>query len=159
MKLATYSTFGIAMGVCLTMLIPWKGVISQTQESAAVGSSHSERVVLETKPSKQMLASRQIQETLSQNCELNFEETEFVSVMELLREQYGLNCYLDQTAIDDSLAHDEPITFSAKDMHLGSALRLMLREHNTTFVVQNGDRLVHFTRCCRRFWILHASHV
>ena len=75
---------------------------------------------------------------LSQVIDFNEMETPFLEIMDRLASEYGLNILLDITARDDSLSEDEPITFRVTGVPGGKALRLMLREKNATFVIQEG---------------------
>ncbi len=62
--------------------------------------------------------------------------------MENLQEAFGINVVLDQTARDDSLTEDEPITFKVTEIPLENALKLMLKNHNAAYVVRDDVLLI-----------------
>ena len=69
---------------------------------------------------------------------LDFDETPFQEVVETLREKFSLNIYLDQSAIEDDLHEDTPVSFRISNIRVENALRLMLQEHNATFIPRDG---------------------
>jgi hypothetical protein len=62
--------------------------------------------------------------------------------MQQLQADFGINVVLDQTARDDSLTEDEPITFKVSGISLENALKLMLKNHNATYVVRDDVLLI-----------------
>ena len=74
---------------------------------------------------------------LEQTASFDFDETTFEEVMDQLRDDYKINVVLDQSARDDLLTEDEPITFRVRSIRLKNALRLMLKEKNATYIVRD----------------------
>ena len=79
-----------------------------------------------------------IKNALAKPISFRFEETTFEEIREKLSDDFRINIILDQSAIDDSLSYDEPISFSVEGLPLGSAMRLMLKEKNATYLVRDG---------------------
>ena len=74
---------------------------------------------------------------LNEPFDAEYDETPFIEVMDELRDNYKINVVLDQSAKDDSLTEDDPITFKVTGIRLKNALRLMLKEKNATFIVRD----------------------
>ncbi len=74
---------------------------------------------------------------LNEPFDAEYDETPFIEVMDELRDNYKINVVLDQSAKDDSLTEDEPVTFKVTGIRLKNALRLMLKEKNATFIVRD----------------------
>ncbi|MCH2181346.1 MAG: hypothetical protein MK108_05005 [Mariniblastus sp.] len=80
---------------------------------------------------------RSLEQILNLPFDEEYYEVPFIEVMNKLQDDYQLNMILDQTAEDDSLTADDPITFKATGIRLKNALRLMLKEKNATFIIGN----------------------
>ncbi|MCH2183835.1 MAG: VWA domain-containing protein, partial [Mariniblastus sp.] len=78
-----------------------------------------------------------ILKALNMPFDAEYDETPFIEVMDELRDNYQINVILDQSAKDDSLTEDDPITFKVTGIRLKNALRLMLKEKNATFIVRD----------------------
>ncbi len=85
---------------------------------------------------------KEIERTLRMPIDLMFDETPFSEVMKHISSNFGINVVLTPSAIDDSLSKDEPITFSGKSIPLGSALRVLLRNKNATYLVRDSVLMV-----------------
>ena len=83
-----------------------------------------------------------ILEALEEPANLAYDETPWSEVEDELERQYKINIVLDQSAKDDSLTEDEPITINLTGIRLKNALRLMLKEKNATFIVRNEVLLI-----------------
>ena len=79
---------------------------------------------------------------LEEPATLQYDETPWSEVEEALERKYRINIVLDQSARDDSLTEDEPITANLQGISLKNALRLMLKEKNATFIVRNEVLLI-----------------
>ena len=88
------------------------------------------------------VARMRIEAVLDKMVNLDFQETEFSQVMDMLRSDFGINVLLDQSAVDDSLSRDEVITFSANKITLRQTLLLMLQSKNATICIKGGVLLV-----------------
>lgn len=71
-----------------------------------------------------------------------FDETPFSDVINQLKNEYGINVILDQSASDGDLPAETPITFSAVNIRLKNALKLMLKEKNATYIVRDEVLLI-----------------
>ena len=69
---------------------------------------------------------------------LDYEELSWSDVERQLEERLGINIILDQSAKDDSLDVDEPMSMKLRDVPGNYALRFLLREKNATYFVQAG---------------------
>ena len=69
---------------------------------------------------------QKLRTTLSSVCDFDYDETAFIEVMENLQNDFKINVLLDQSAKDDSLTSDTPVTFSANGLNVGKALKLLL---------------------------------
>ena len=89
-------------------------------------------------------ASKKIAEALKSPTQLEFVETPLSDVVDYLKEYHGIEIQLDKKALSDvGIGTDTPVTKNLKGTSLRSALRLMLRELNLTYVVQ--DEVLLFT--------------
>ena len=66
-----------------------------------------------------------------------YDEVAFIEIMDELQEEYDINVVLDDSARDDSLTEDTLITFKLAGIRLRNGLRLMLEQHNATFIVKD----------------------
>ena len=78
-----------------------------------------------------------VKRQLRQRCNFDYDETPFIDVMSEIAENHNINVVLDQSAKDDSLSEDEPVTFSVTNLPLSNCLSLMLAEKNATFIVRD----------------------
>lgn len=74
---------------------------------------------------------------LEEPATLDYEDTPWRDIEEELESKYKINIVLDQSAIDDALSQDEPVTVNLRGIRLKSALRLMLKKKNATFIVRD----------------------
>ena len=74
---------------------------------------------------------------LTKKVDWEYDDVPFIEIMDQLRDTYGINVVLDQSAEDDSLSEDTSVSFNAKDIRLKNALRLMLDQNNATFIVKD----------------------
>lgn len=95
-------------------------------------------------PSEELKAFRgdRIYEFMKQRANWEYDDTPFVEIMDELRANYGINVYLDQSAIDDSLTTDDLITFNARDLRSQTSLKLMLDQHNATFIIRDDVLMI-----------------
>ncbi len=89
-------------------------------------------------PSSFSATQRNLEQILNEPFDAKYDETPFYEVMDELQDNYKINVLLDQSAKDDSLTEDDPITFEVTGIRLKNALRLMLKEKNSTFMVRDG---------------------
>ena len=85
-----------------------------------------------------VMTNEQVEKLLRQPISVNYDEVPFNDVMEAFLKDWNLNTILDQSASDDSLTEDELISFRIRNVRLGTALRLMLKEKNATYVIDDG---------------------
>ena len=89
-----------------------------------------------------LTAEEHIIEILDSSVDFEFDETPFIDVMDELRDKYSINVVLDETARQDSLTEEEEVTIALSGIKMRSALRLMLAEKNSTFVVHDEVLLI-----------------
>lgn len=74
---------------------------------------------------------------LEQPATLDYDEEAWSDVEADLESKFRINIVLTQSAKDDSLDVDEPMTANLRGIRLKNALRLMLKEKNATFIVRD----------------------
>ncbi|NQT12542.1 MAG: VWA domain-containing protein, partial [Planctomycetes bacterium] len=88
-------------------------------------------------------AEQRIAAELKAPTELQFIETPLQDVMETLKDYHEIEIQIDQRALDDvGVPADTPITKDLKGISLRSALRLMLRELDLTYVIEDEVLLI-----------------
>lgn len=88
-------------------------------------------------------AEQKIEAALGSPTKLEFIETPLGDVVDFLEDHYGIEIQIDTKALADvGIATDTPITKSPKGISLRSALRLMLRELDLTYVIQDEVLLI-----------------
>lgn len=86
---------------------------------------------------------RKILKALESPTELEFIETPLQDVLDFIRDYHQIEVQLDQKALDDvGIGSDSPITRSLKGISLRSALRLLLRELDLTYTIEDEVLLV-----------------
>lgn len=74
---------------------------------------------------------------------LDFTDTPLEEVVVFLRDEYGIEIQLDVPALDDlGLSPDEPITVNLRNISLRSALRLMLKQLELTYMIADEVLLI-----------------
>lgn len=74
---------------------------------------------------------------------LDFTETPLGEVVEFLRDEYGIEIQLDKSALEEfSIEEDEPITVNLRNVSLRSALRLMLKDLELTYIIAEEVLLI-----------------
>ena len=86
--------------------------------------------------------NEKIRQALNEPTSLIYDETPWSEVEAELEERFRFNIQLDQSARDDSLTDDEPLTCDLTGIPFKNALRLALREKNATFLIRNGVLLI-----------------
>ena len=74
---------------------------------------------------------------------LDFTQTPLEEVIEFLRDEYEIEIQLDTTALDElGIQPDEPITVNLRKITLRSALRLMLKSLELTYIIRDEVLLI-----------------
>lgn len=74
---------------------------------------------------------------------LDVTETPLRQLVDILQDEYGISIVLDKAALTDAgLSIEEPITINLHNISLKSALRLMLRQHQLTWIVEDEVLLI-----------------
>jgi hypothetical protein len=74
---------------------------------------------------------------------VDFSETPLNDVVTALQDDYGIPIQLDTPAMDENgISSDEPVTVNLHNISLRSALRLMLKHLNLTYVIQDEVLLI-----------------
>jgi uncharacterized membrane protein YgcG len=88
-------------------------------------------------------AEERIGRALDESTSFEFIETPLRDVVEYLRDLHDIEIQIDQRSLDDvGIGTETPITRSLKGISLRSALRLMLRELDLTYVIRDEVLLV-----------------
>ena len=82
--------------------------------------------------------TQKVRASLEKFGDFQYVEVPFVEVQADLEKQFGSNVVLDQTAIDDALTEEELVTTNLKNVRYCDGLRILLRDYNATYVIQNG---------------------
>ena len=142
------STSIVFCALGLTLAISPSSATAQSRVISAAGSGngHGSRVILTeaspnvneiVTPSSFSATQKNWERILNEPFDAEYDETPFYEVMDELQDNYKNNVLLDQSAKDDSLTEDDPITFKVTGIRLKNALRLMLKEKNATFMVRD----------------------
>ncbi len=88
-------------------------------------------------------AVKKIEEALKSPTIFEFIDAPLEDVVEFLRDQHHIEIQIDTKALTDvGLGTDLPITKNVKGISLGAALRLVLREHHLTYLIDNEVLLI-----------------
>jgi uncharacterized protein YfaS (alpha-2-macroglobulin family)/TolA-binding protein len=88
-------------------------------------------------------SSQRIREALAATTDLQFVETPLADVVERVKRFHQIEIQVDQKALADmGIDPDTPVTRSLKDISLRTALRLMLRDLDLTYVIQDEVLLI-----------------
>ena len=141
MRFMTFSIAGSFLVAVLTMAMwPQDARFGSPSKSIAQQNDGSDLPAPKAKPTASDSTQRtgQTEAALKQAVDLDFDGTPFVEVKEELATKTGLNFILTDSASDDALPDDEPITFKITGMPLEKALDLMLATKNATYVIDSG---------------------
>lgn len=79
-----------------------------------------------------------IQEALQSKVDFSFSKTPLAKVIDSLRDQHGVNIFLPAEVLDnEGLDPDHPVSIAMKGVTLKSALEMILKPLNLTYVVDN----------------------
>jgi tetratricopeptide (TPR) repeat protein len=93
--------------------------------------------------SKQGTSEKKIQDALKSPTQLEFIETPLSDVIDYLKDYHGIEIQLDNKALSDvGIGSDTPVTKNLKGITLRSAMRLMLRELNLTYIIKDEVLLI-----------------
>ncbi|MCH8921575.1 MAG: hypothetical protein IIA67_00325 [Planctomycetes bacterium] len=80
---------------------------------------------------------------LKDETEIDFLETPLVEVIDFLKDLHGIEIQLDRRALEEAgFGDDTPVTRNLKGISLRSALRLMLRDLELTYVIKDEVLLI-----------------
>jgi hypothetical protein len=81
----------------------------------------------------------------------DFTETPLRALISQIQTDYGIQIYLDARALDAAgINGDEPVTITARDMSLQSALRHILNNLQLTYVIQNEALIITTTEAATK---------
>jgi hypothetical protein len=83
-------------------------------------------------------ANQKMQSALEKTADFQFDELPWGEIEKMLEAKYKVSFVLDQSAKNDCLSDDEPITINLEKIRLKNALYFMLRAKNATFLIKNG---------------------
>jgi len=124
--------------------------IARAKPTASPDHRPGKLLAPKTKPDLVALSAADLDETnqavkgaLNAPTQMEFIDTPLADVVAYLKDYHHIEIQLDKKALDDSgVATDTPVTKNLKDVTLKSALRVMLRELNLTYVTQDGVLLI-----------------
>lgn len=77
------------------------------------------------------------------NLGLSFQDTPLSEAVDFLRNEYNIEVQLDQPALDDlGLSADDPVNVELRNISLRSALRIMLKQLDLTYVIADEVLLI-----------------
>ncbi len=92
---------------------------------------------------RQGTAEKEITEALKSDTLVDFIEMPLGDVMDFLKDRHDIEIQLDTKALEDvGITSDEPITKELSGISLRSALRLILRDLELTYMIQNEVLLI-----------------
>ena len=135
MRYATFSIIGTFFAAVFIMAM-WPSDARFGAPSTSI--AQDDIAAPKTKKIRASKLNRIARERLCQEWSPNIKETSFLDVMHDIAKEYKINIVLDETARNDSLTGDTPVTFSASNVPLRNGMRLLLKRHNATYVVRDG---------------------
>jgi hypothetical protein len=112
----------------------------------AYGQAASQKAATPKKaaaPKKPDLKNLSIQQRLEIKSSFEFQETPLADVVYFLKDLTQMEIQLDKKALDDfGIASDSPVIFNAQDITVQSAMNLMLRQLNLTWVIKDDIVLI-----------------
>jgi hypothetical protein len=141
MRFATFSVVGCFLAVILIMAM-WPENSQFGSPGRSLAKVQDQRF---QKPESSVLAVSQdtsqadaAEKAMRVMISFDLAEQSFAEVKKQLEKKTGLNFLLTSSAIDDSLAAEQPITFQIGAVPLNKALALMLEAHNATYMIDGG---------------------
>ena len=122
-----------SLSVCFLLLLP-VSLAGQEPASEAASSPKAKEVL----PTLDEI-NQPVLKALAAPASFDYDELPVADIQQNLGDQFGIDFLLDQTARDDSLSEDVPMTFTnRRALRLDTCLKLMLAQHNATITVQDG---------------------
>ena len=132
MRFSTFSIAGVFLAALFTMSMwPGEARFGAPETSIAKTLADDAATRQEDPPATKQLVSKSsardlaTEKVLEKVIDLDYQETVFSDVKAELEKISGLNIILDETAIDDSLTHEELVTVRLRGISLANALKLM----------------------------------
>jgi hypothetical protein len=92
---------------------------------------------------EKLSAEQRIEKALNEPTTLEFTETPLSDVVDYLKSLHGIEIQIDRKALDDvGIDTQTPVTRNLTGVSLRSALNLMLRDLNLTYIVENEVLLI-----------------
>jgi type II secretory pathway component GspD/PulD (secretin) len=126
-------------------------VLRQTQREQEAGDGmtpaeepkHDAKPALVVEPKANAAARKRIEAALDAPVMLDFIETPLADVVEHISEKHGITMELDTNPLDGvGIGSDTPVTRSLSGISLRSALRLILRDFELCYIIQNEVLLI-----------------
>ena len=150
MRFFTFSILGCFVAVVLMMALWPAGARFGTPGSATAQNPEANPtdVSQAVEPNELIQVARQFSHTteltlateqaLKKKFDFNYDQVLFSNVKKDLEARTGLKLLLHQSATEDYLTMDEPITFNLQDEPLNHALMLMLESKNASYLIDEG---------------------
>lgn len=88
-------------------------------------------------------STEKIKKALVSPTQMHFKDAPLRDVVDYLRDYHEIEIQLDKKALEDvGIGSDTPITVNLKSVSLRTALRLLLKEHGMTYIIQGGVLLI-----------------
>ncbi len=115
--------------------------VNGADAQAATAAQQTREPVLSAGEDSQALAK--FREKLASPVTLEFVESPFSDIVEFLKDFSGVNIVLHKPALDkEGVTVDTPISIHVQSIRLASALSLMLRPYNLTWILENDCLLI-----------------
>ena len=146
MRFATFSIAGTFVAALMIMAM-WpspahfgapSSAIAVQDDAFADSSTVTSSQPKSSKRSIRMMTSEDVDDILNKAVSFQYDEIPFADFMGDLQARYRFNTHLDMSAQDDSLTEDTLVTFNINNVRMSTALRLLLIDHNATYVIDDG---------------------
>ena len=118
--------------------LPTPEAIQAAQAAATQSATPSAGISLTERP-----GDEKIKKALAAPTQCDFVETPLQDALDYFKRLHGIEIQIDKKALDDvGIGGDTPITKNIKGIPLRSALRLILKEHSLTSIIQDNALLI-----------------
>lgn len=119
----------VPVAVCLLAVVLFTPSASVAEDAKTTSAAS---------PADQQSAEAHFRKALTESTELDFVETPLIDVIEHIAHKHNLRVMLDRPALDEEgIAADTPVTVHLSGVSLQSALQLVLRELQLTYMIRD----------------------
>ena len=141
MRFATLSTAGLFVVATLLMAMWPDNARFGAPEFSTAQEVTTEAAAEKTtgyQLSDPTMRNKKTEEALKKVVNFDYDETPWVDIEEELEKNLGFNIFLHESAKDDGLPEDEPITLKLRDVTCGKALEILLELKNAAYTIDEG---------------------